>query len=434
MTVGQALKNIYITPLNQKGVDVNVKDFNYIKHIISDIHDKDLVSTTLAMLSKVNFISMLYFASNKTIEAKHIVTLLSKFFVESLVIEIINDHLKVLSEPLLSVKTQTSQQMKTKPLQQVAKPQVQQPQVNQDIQKLIQLDIETYQKYTLAKKQKTHATLMDAELALQDLILMHEQLKHQQSVFPQTLHFKKPKINLNYIYQLKQGLHTYTPITPTPNYRPKSLKKHKIFRFISQEEDFNAATLLFGLLMIIPFALLAWIPSWWVLWSLLLIPLFGLVGIFLFLSIFQEHEFPLLPFFFLVGAIFAYIWLGPSVSVISNTWQSFISILPTIGIWTIGIVTGLILWLILYVVYFENYSPGWFWFITFVAGGILMYVSTLEWYLYAGIVSASLILSSLLGFVSDLIEKEGIGILGLLVTAYYVYFTYEYFYSYGFFR
>lgn len=186
--------------------------------------------------------------------------------------------------------------------------------------------------------------------------------------------------------------------------------------------------------MIIPFALLAWIPSWWVLWSLLLIPLFGLVGLFLFLSLVQERELPLLPVFFLVGSIFAYMWLGPSVSVISDTWQSFISILPTIGIWTIGIVTGLILWLILYVVYFENDSPGWFWFITFVSGGVLLYLSSLEWYLYAGIVSGSLILSSLLGFVSDLIEKEGIGILGLLVTAYYVYFTYEYFYSYGFFR
>lgn len=239
MTVDQALKHIYITPLNQKGVDMNVKDLHYIKHIISDIHEKDLVSTTLAMLSKINFISMLYFASNKTIEAKHIVTLLSKFFVESLVIEIINDHLKVLSEPLLSVKTQPHQQMQAKPLQQVAK-----PQVNQDIQKLIQLDRDTYLKYTIAKKQKTHATLMDAEVALQDLIKMHEQLKHLQTMFPQTLHFKKPKINLNYIYQLKQGLNTYTPYTPTPNYRPKRLKKHKFFRLIRDEEDFNSATLL----------------------------------------------------------------------------------------------------------------------------------------------------------------------------------------------
>jgi hypothetical protein len=434
MTVDQALTNIYITPLNQKGVDVNVKDLHYIKHTISDIHDKDLVSTTLAMLSKVNFISMLYFASNKTIEAKHIVSLLSKFFVETLVIDIINDHLKVLSEPLLSTKIQSPHQTQVIPIQQVVHPQIQQPQVNPEIQQLIQLDLNTYQKYTIAKKQKTPAVLMDAELSLQDLIQMHEQLKHQQSLFPQTLHFKKPKINLNYIYQLKQGLNTYTPPYPSPNYRPKRLKKHKFFRLISQEEGLNSLTLLFGLLMIIPFALLAWIPSWWILWSLILIPLFLLVGLSLFTSIVEEREFPLLPVFFIVGAIFAYMWLGPSFTDISNTWQSFVSILPTIGIWTIGIVTGLILWLILYAVYFENYSPGWFWFITFVSGGILMYLSSLEWYLYAGIVSASLILSSLIGFVSDLIEKEGIGILGLLITAYYVYFTYEYFYSYGFFR
>lgn len=459
MKVETALEYIYLSPLNQKSIDENVKDVHYIKHIISDVEDKEYVSTMLAMLSKLNFVSMLYFSTNKTIESKQIISKLSKYFVESVLVEVLNTHLNILSEPLLSfpkpnveqpskkeLSSENKQQMPSKKLISVpAGSKYKETQEYKDIQLLIQLDINAYQKYELAKQQKTPLTILEAKKIITQLIQMHDYMKKTYTVYnviPKTINLKNPKYNLKYLNQLQQQ-HTSTPYRPAqgtpPNKyknvnRQKKVKKHKFFRLISTETDFNIVTLLFGTLMVFPLGLLNWIPSWWILWTVLLIPLFIVVGIVLFLSLFQEFELPLLPVFFLGGSIFGYMLLGPSSSLLIERWESFLALLPSIGIWTAGIITGLLLWYLLRCIYFDFMSPRWFWVITVISGIMLLYIQSLEWYLFAAIISSALVLSSLIAFIYDMIDSDGIGIFGLLVTIYFGYFAYEYFLNYGFFQ
>jgi hypothetical protein len=108
--------------------------------------------------------------------------------------------------------------------------------------------------------------------------------------------------------------------------------------------------------------------------------------------------------------------------------------LPRFGIWTSGIITGFILWYILAYIYFDFMRPSWFWVITVILGIMLIYINSLEWYLFAAIVSSALGLSSLVAFIYDMIDSDGIGIFGLFVTIYFGYFAYEYFINYGFFQ
>lgn len=422
MTVNQALEHIYITPLNQKGVDVNVKDLNYIKHMIADIEDKDLVSTMLAMLSKVNFVSMLYYASNKSVEAKHIVSLLSKYFVESLVIEILNYHLTALSEPLIQTKQQSIQQ----PPQIISQTQ---PQTNQDIVKLIQLDADAYQKYTLAKQLKTLLSIQEAEIALNDLISLHDTLKHQYTLFPQTLYFKKPKMNLNYLKQLTQSFHVYTP---TPVYHPKRIKKHKLLRFFSSEGDFNAMTILFGLLLIIPLGLLYFIPSWWIAWTVLMIVLFGGVGLSILLAITEEKEITLFPIFVILIALFTYFWIGP-ISLNVMSWQTLMSGLPTIGIWTIGILSSIFIWILLKVIY-DDHESLWFWVTSIIVAGINVFFNYINWTLYSAIISSALVISSFFVFLIDSKSNKGLGFFGFIMTTLFGYLSYIYYLDAGFFK
>ena len=60
MTYLEALHLIYHVTNNGESISTNLKNFTFIKNILNDSSDLELSSTTIAMLSKYNFMASLY--------------------------------------------------------------------------------------------------------------------------------------------------------------------------------------------------------------------------------------------------------------------------------------------------------------------------------------------------------------------------------------
>jgi hypothetical protein len=403
MTLQEALKHIYTTSLNSNQVKENVKNLTYIKHILADTTDhKDDVSTMLAMLTKVNFVDQLYHSSNRSVDAKQITNFLSQFFIEKVVIQTLNFHLKALNEPLIQLS-----QTKTQLPNQAAV-----PVINSSKEQLAITNLDTgcLLFYTQAKKTHDPNDILTAIAALTQLDTLIESFKKTFGYPPQVLNFKRPRSNITYLQNFQK------PVTPSPAggryYGPD-------YVFHPTDDDLNSGVIAFLIVSIISSFGIWLFPNIWQLFAVL--TTFTTIGFIIsFFATVNDGEISLSQPLYLVISLIIFFIFGPSLSTLFSSWPTLLSI-------TLGLAVSVVLLLVFVGTYESSSSVTWtILTILMILLGIFFFTQT--WVLFIAIISlTTAILSIWLSFYEVFTEYNDGGWFGfiiVIVTAFIAYFNF----------
>lgn len=407
MTLQEALTHIYNTSLNTQHVKDNVKNLTYIKHILADTTDhKDDVSTMLAMLTKVNFVDQLYHSSNRSVDAKQITNFLSQFFIEKVVIHILNLHLKALNEHLIQVSHTHTQKQNPLP----------RPVINSSKEQLAisNLDTSCLAFYTQAKKTHDPNDILTAIVAFTQLDTLIESFKKTFGYPPVVLHFKRPKSNITYLQSIQK------PVTPTPTPTPTGGGYFgPDYVFHPSNDDLNGGVIFFLIVSIISSIGIWLFPEIWQLFAVL--TTFTTIGyIISFFATINDGEVSFSQPLYLIISLVIFFIFGPSLPVI------FASVPVILGI-TFGIIVSVVLLLAFVGTYESDRAITWTMLtITMIVLAILFFTQT--WVLFIAIISLSTALLSIWLSIYEVFSEYNdggwFGFIIVFVTAFIAYFNF----------
>lgn len=392
MTYLEALHLIYHVTNNGESISTNLKNFTFIKNILNDSSDLELSSTTIAMLSKYNFMASLYQAKDKTVEANVILSKLSAYFNEELLIEILNFNLVALhSKP---IEKNTSQPVLSNQ--------------QNDLLDLINLDNRAFNAYENAKKDPTTSNKLLANQLLGALDQKIKLIKQKDPTFQfPNLHIKRPTFNQNYLKKLNSAPQVYSPPVTYPNYYSSSSKEFDLLPLDDPHILISIILILIGLSSV---AIFIYFQNIWTLgFILFLISMIGLIISFFYELL--EYDSILIPHIIIViGATIVYLILGPNFG-IAIQWVIGLVItfaISIIALWLNEEKNTFLMWLFLCLGYF------------IILG--LAYFTQLDYFI--GILSIAYVLSTILASLITIDDYDGLSWLTFIFPILYGIITY----------